>query len=411
MRAGRLLFNFGRMSTVPRRTLLVIWAQTTLIVLLVFGVQGCNRILRVNEDPTGISEEELARQKALESSIGVHPSLSGFGQLIKGVFIPMEIGPKATRVSPEQEKIENRLLELYVQAAFQAPAVKQDLFHEIEELERRNGDIRALVWWLDREALAYPDATIAIREEKRALRDDVRRDRGGHALTVRLLTWNGYFNKAILDDFERENERISVRVYNYETNEQMLQLLQAEADLQTKFNTTSAPHAFDIAIASDSCVATLAEKGWLAPISENPNFDDGRFRRNLALIDDDFRKLIGRQSAAINADLNQYCIPYRWSITGIAYNSAFIDGIPFSWAALLNPVELSRNALLVRYGKMSMLMDPQLAIKTALMYLANRRIDSPDMRTIDTAERLLRDSRIISGGLHRLVGDPVSRLL
>src|SRR5271165_6583686 len=164
------------MSTLPRRTLLVVWGRATLIMLLVFGVQGCNPILRVNEDPTGISEQQLARQKTLESGFDVHPNLSGSGQLIEGVVIPREIGPKAVRVSPEQEKVENHLLELYEQAALQAPAIKQDLFHEIEELEFRNGDIPALVWWLDREALAYPDATVAIREKKRALRDDVRRD-------------------------------------------------------------------------------------------------------------------------------------------------------------------------------------------------------------------------------------------
>jgi len=398
------------MSTLPRRTLLFVWGRTTLIVLLVFGVQGCSRIFSVNEDPTGISEEQLARQKALEAGFGVHPSLSGFGQLIEGVVIPREIGPKAIRVSPEQEKVQNHLLELYVRAALQAPAMKQELFHEIEELELRNRDISAVVWWLDREALVYPDGAVAIREKKTALRDDGGPYRGGHAVTVHLLTWNGYFNKAILDDFERENERIKVRVYNYDTNEQLLQLLQAEADLQRKFNATSTPHAFDIAMPSDFCVATLAEKGWLAPIIENPTLDRDGLRRNLALIDDDFRNLIGRQSTA-NVDLNRYCIPYRWSVAGIAYNLAFVDDIPFSWAALFNPADLSGNALRARYRKMSMLLDPRLAIKTALLYLANMRIEAPHMRTIETAERLLRDSRIISDGLRRLIDDPVSRLL
>src|SRR5262249_22981599 len=154
------------MSTLPRRTLLFVWGRTTLIVLLVFGVQGCGRTFRVNEDPTGISEEQLARQKALETGFGVHSSLSGFGQLIEGVVIPRKIGPKAIRVSHEQEKVENHLLELYVQAALKAPAVKQELFHEIEQLELRNRDISAVVWWLDREAVAYPDAAVAIREKK-----------------------------------------------------------------------------------------------------------------------------------------------------------------------------------------------------------------------------------------------------
>jgi spermidine/putrescine-binding protein len=400
------------MSPLPRKNLLFAWGRATLIVVLVFGIQGCNRATHVNEDPTGISEADYARQKALETNLGVHASLSGLGQLIKGMVIPSEIGPKAIRVSPEQEKVADKLLELYVQAARQAPAVKRELFHEIEELELRNRDISALVWWLDREAIAYPDESAAIQEKKRGLRDDDGRYHGGRTETVHLLIWNEYFNQAILDDFERENERINVRVYNYNTNEQLLQLLQTEADLQTKFKVTSTPHGFDIAMPSDFCVAILAEKGWLVPVIENPTRDHDEFRQNLTLIDDDFRELIGRQSAPINVDLNRYCIPYRWSVAGIAYNSTFVDDIPFSWGALFDPVDLSGYALRARYRKMSMLLDPRLDIETVLLYLANMRTESPHMRTIETAERLLTDSRIISDGLLRLAPDgPVSRLL
>jgi spermidine/putrescine-binding protein len=400
------------MSPLPRKNLLFVWGRATLILLLVFGIQGCNRVTRVNEDPTGISEEEYARQKALETNLDVHTSLSGFGRLIKGIVIPREIGPKAIRVSPEQEKVADELLELYVQAARQAPAVKPELFHEIEELELRNKDISALIWWLDREALAYPDEAVAIRKKKRALGGDDGRYGEGPGVTIHLLTWNGYFNQAILDDFERENERINVRVYTCDSNDQMLALLQTEADLRTKFKVTSTPHGFDIAMPSDFCVATLAEKGWLMPVIENPTRAQDGFRKNLKLIDDDFRKLIGRRSTLINVDLNRYCIPYRWSVAGIAYNSAFIDDIPFSWGALFNPVDLSGNALRARYRKMSMLLDPRLDIETALLYLANRKTESPDLRTIETAERLLSDSRIISDGLRRLAPDgPVSRLL
>jgi spermidine/putrescine-binding protein len=398
------------MSPLPRKSPPFVWSRTALIILLFFGVQGCNRIERVNEDPTGISEEEFARQQALETGFGVHPSLSGFGQLIRGVVIPREIGPRAIRVSPEQEKIADRLLELYTEAARQAPGVTRELFHSIEALELRNRDRSALVWWLDREAIAYPDESAVIQEKKRALRDDGRYH-GGRTATVHLLIWNEYFNQAILDDFERENQRINVRVYNYNSNEQLLQLLQTEADLKKKFNATSTPHRFDIAMPSDFCLVTLAEKGWLAPIVEDATPDRDGLQKNLALIDDDFRKLIGRQSATTNVDLNRYCIPYRWLIAGLAYNSAFIDEIPSSWAALFNPADLSRDAWRTLYRKTSMLLNPRLAIKTALLYLANMRTGSPRMSIIETAERLLRDSTIISEGLSRLTDDPVSRLL
>jgi spermidine/putrescine-binding protein len=392
------------------RTLLLAGGRTALILLFAFAVQACNRILHVNEDPTGLSEIELAKQRALESNLGVHLSPSGFGQLIEGVALPREMVPQAIRVTLEQEKIGNHLLELYLQAAQQAPAVKQELFHEIEELELRSGDVRAFVWWLDREAIAYPDSAAAIRKKKMMLGAADGPDCWGRGLTIRLLIWNGYLNRAILDDFERENERINVRVYCYETHDQLLQLLQAEADLQRKLNAPSTPHAFDIAMPSDTGAAILAEKGWLAPIVENPAADD-ELGRNLKLIDADFRKLIARHSAAIKVDVNRYSIPYRWSATGIAYNLAFIDQIPFSWAALVDPMSLSSDALRIRYRKMSMLIGPELTFTTALLYLANRRIESPDMRTIDTAETLLRDSKIISDGLPHLVSSPVSRLL
>src|SRR5215469_2763624 len=266
------------MSTLPKRTLLIAGGRTALIVLLVLAIQGCNRIFRVNEDPTGISEEQLARQKALESNLGVHLAASGFGQLIEGVALPREMPPKAIRASPEQEKIESDLLKLYVEAALQAPAVKPDLFHKIEELELRNGDIPVLLWWLDREALARPEATAAIRKKKVALGAVGGPYRAHRVVTIHLLIWNGYLNKAILDDFERENGRINVRVYCYETDDQLLQLLQAEADLQRKFNTTSTPHAFDIAMPSDIGVATLAQKGWLTPIVEDPPLGNDEFR-------------------------------------------------------------------------------------------------------------------------------------
>src|SRR5262249_46585846 len=131
------------MSTLPKRTLLIAGGRTALIVLLVLAVQGCNRIFRVNEDPTGISEEQFARQKAVENIFGHPLAGGGLGQLIEGVAPPREMPPKAIRFSPEKEKIESDLLKLYVDAARQAPAVKPDLFHKIEELELRNGDIPA----------------------------------------------------------------------------------------------------------------------------------------------------------------------------------------------------------------------------------------------------------------------------
>src|SRR5262249_54735878 len=87
---------------------------------------------------------------------------------------------------------------LYTKAASQAPSVHQDLLREIEGLELRDGDLSTLSWWRDREAEVYPGTATATQRKKAPLpRSDSDRN-------VCLLNWSGYFNTALLDEFERE---------------------------------------------------------------------------------------------------------------------------------------------------------------------------------------------------------------
>ncbi len=387
------------------RTLFVRWGRAALVTVFVFGLLGCNPIFRIDEDPTGISEEQFAKQEAEERRLGVHLNFGGFGELIEGVVRQRDIAPQLICKSSRQGQMEGRLLDLYVKAALQAPAVQRDLFHEIEELELTNGNLSTLAWWWDREAQTYPETAPAIQQKKAALHgiDRVR--------AICLLTRSGYFSRAVLDDFERENQPTQVCVYCCDTSEQMLQLLQSEADLQQKFGTSLSPHAFDVVMLADFAVATLAAKGWLAPIIDDPSTCKDEFRRNLALVGKDFRAFLCRYCSASNVDLNRYCIPYCWSAIGVAYNSAFIDEIPFSWAELLNPVGLSPDRLRIRYRRTSMLLDPRRSFQTIFLYLENRRIETPTLRTVETAERLLTDLKIISEKLPPLVDDPERNLL
>jgi spermidine/putrescine-binding protein len=385
------------------KALLGSWARSALGALLL-GLQACNPAIRVDEDPTGLSEIEFAKQQAEEGQLGVHRNPSSFGKVIEGVVRPREIPPQPICQSTRGGKLEDRLIELYTNAASQAPSVQEDLFHEIEGLELRNGDLYALAWWRDREAEVYPGTATAIEKKKAALPG---RDRD---TTICLLTWSGYFNAALLDDFERENPRIRVHVYCCDTNELMLRLLQAEADLQNKFGTSTSPHAFDIAMPSDSAVAALAAKGWLAPLLENLSDSDDEFQKNLALVDGTFRALMSRYGADGKIDLNRYCIPYRWSAIGIAYNAAFVDYLPFSWAVLLDPVALSANAWRIQQCRTSMLAEPRLALNTALLYLANMSTELSDLRAIDTARRLFTDSKFIFDRLPRDANDPENSL-
>ena len=58
-----------------------------------------------------------------------------------------------------------------------------------------------------------------------------------------------------------------------------------------------------------------------------------------------------------------------------------------------------------------MLQDPRRSFQTILLYLANRQIETPALRTVETAERLLTDLKIISDELPPLVNDPDRSLL
>jgi len=385
-------------------------SQCAVIALLGVVLQGCGQIFRVDEDQTKTSEETFAKAREQQGDLNIHRNFSGIGELIDGVVIERDIAPKPVG-SLKQLKVDDELLQLYMMAAQQAPAIQKDLFHKIEDLERKDRDALALVWWLDRETHSYPESAADIQKLKRKLRADARLRPADGAVTINVLTQSGYFNPAVLDDFERENPRTSVRIYCSDTSDQMLQLLQAEADLQRKFNVSSSPHAFDIAMPSDSAAAALAAKDLLAPIADNPPGGDEEFQRNMTLVDSDFRNWISRQGSSININLNTYCIPYCWSLTGIAYNSALIDELPFSWAALLNPVGFRTDSVRKLSHRTSMLLNPQRAIETALLYLADMPAELPDLRTIESAERLLTDSATISKGLPDLIQDPESKSL
>ena len=387
-----------------------LWGQCVVIALLALILEGCDQRFRVDDDQTGISEEAFAKVREQQRDLNIHRNLSGFGDLVDGVVIQRDIAPKAVG-RLEQLKLGDELLELYAMAARQAPAIQKEQFRKIEDLASRGRDYRALAWWLDCEAHAYPDSAAEIQKIKRELPPGAILGNADSSVTINVLTRSDYFNPAVLDDFERENPLTNVRIYCCDTGDQMLQLLQAEADLQRKLNASSSPHAFDIAMPPDRVVAALAAKDWLAPIDDTPAVEDEEFQRNMTLVDSDFRNWISRQGSSINVDLNRYCIPYCWSLTGIAYNSAFIDEFPLSWASLLNPIDLPADSVLERLGRTSMLLKPRRAIETALLYLTNMPVELPNLRTIESAERLLTDSATICKGLPDLIDNAESKFL
>jgi spermidine/putrescine-binding protein len=382
-------------------------AEVGLTVLLVLTLLGCDRIVHVDGDQTNISAEILTKQRESQRDLNLHRNVVGFGNVIDGVTMQTDVAPKAIgRLAPLN--LSEKLVELYLAAASQTP-MQREQFHKIEELEWEAGDYPALLWWWDAEARLYPDAAADIKKLKErlpAIGKGLWIDGG---VTINLVAQSGDFNPAILDDFQREEPGTKLRIYCLDNSDQIQQLVQAEATIQRTLGASTPPHAFDIAMVTDSALGALAAKGLLAPISETGTVEDRELQVNLGLIDKDFRKWISRQGSWMKIDLGRYCIPYYWSLTGIAYNSAFVDKLPLSWAALFSPIRLHTDS--TQFGRTSMLREPKQAIKTALLYLANREVEPPDLRTIESVERLLNDSAAVCKRLPDLINGPESEFL
>ena len=76
------------------RTLLVLSGRAALGAVFVFCFLGCNPIFRIDEDPTGISEEQFAKLQADERRLGVRLNSSGLGEVIEGVVRERNIAPQ-----------------------------------------------------------------------------------------------------------------------------------------------------------------------------------------------------------------------------------------------------------------------------------------------------------------------------
>ncbi|MFB3776876.1 MAG: PotD/PotF family extracellular solute-binding protein [Bryobacteraceae bacterium] len=154
--------------------------------------------------------------------------------------------------------------------------------------------------------------------------------RGGARLNV--FNWSNYVAPDTIPNFERETG-IRVRYAVYESNEEMLARV------------FSGNSGWDVVFPTHYFIRPMREQGLLARLSHER-------LPNLRSLDEGFR------SPEWDPDL-EWCAPYMWSGTGIAY-SRKVDPAPSSWAAMWD-TRLS--------GRITMLDDPAEVLGAALKKL------------------------------------------
>lgn len=128
---------------------------------------------------------------------------------------------------------------------------------------------------------------------------------------LNLYNWSEYMPQEVLDRFQEETG-IQVVYTTYDSNEAMYARLKLLDD----------SGQYDLAVPSTYYVNKMRKEGLLAPI------DHGK----LAGFDHMDPELVNLN---IDPD-NAYSVPYLWGTTGLAYDSADIDGEPSAWADLWN---------------------------------------------------------------------------
>lgn len=174
--------------------------------------------------------------------------------------------------------------------------------------------------------------------------------------TLRLYTWPNYFTDDILTLFEDRFDA-NIRVEYYETNEEMISMLQ-----QGKI--------VDIIVPTDYVVSYLSGDGFLEPINRTklPNYEflDIRFRE----MDYDYA--------------NQFSIPYFWGSVGIDYNQNYVTGLPLSWNTMLDPTQIAylRN-------RISILDDMRMTIGISLISLGYNPNTTNEEEIVEATNRLM----------------------
>lgn len=138
--------------------------------------------------------------------------------------------------------------------------------------------------------------------------------------TLTVYNWADYIDEEVLTAYTEEYG-VEIVYDTYASNEDLLAKLQAGAE------------GYDVIFPSDYMVSIMRDLDLLATIdlADVPNF---------ANIEEQFK------GAPFDPG-NEYCVPYQWGTTGMAYragNEFFEENPPESWATLFDPAVLEQYA-------------------------------------------------------------------
>lgn len=137
---------------------------------------------------------------------------------------------------------------------------------------------------------------------------------------VNLAIWSNYISDEAVAEFTKSTG-IELQISNYSSNEELLAKIQAGGG------------GFDVIVPSDYMVSILKTLGYIQPIEK-------KRLKNYENIDPRF---LGRSYDSIN----DYSVPYTWTVTGMAINRERFKGAVKGWADVFATKELSGNISLL----------------------------------------------------------------
>lgn len=136
---------------------------------------------------------------------------------------------------------------------------------------------------------------------------------------LHILNWEDYFAPTTLGDFQAEFG-IEVSLDTFDDEQAAASAIQSD------------PARYDVVVLSDSLVAGMAERKLLAAL-------DPSNIPNLPNVD---RKFLDQSWDPGN----RYSVPYAWGVTGVIYNTKYVEPAGKSWSLLSDPSLAGRVALL-----------------------------------------------------------------
>ncbi|MCB0035780.1 MAG: spermidine/putrescine ABC transporter substrate-binding protein, partial [Anaerolineales bacterium] len=183
--------------------------------------------------------------------------------------------------------------------------------------------------------------------------------------TLNFYNWADYMDEEILAQFEEECG-VTVVQDIYSSNEDLIAKIQAGNS------------GYDLIVPSDYAVEILIDRGLLKELDFDniPNFSNIDPALTGLYYDPD----------------NQYSIPYQWGTTGLAYNTAYFDTPPDSWAYMFDPELVCENS-----GFVSMLDDERESVGAALSYLGYSYNDTDPEHHAEAQELLAAQKECLAG--------------